>query len=55
MREIRDLMRDRNFASVPGKIREMKRLWSADTQPGLHIRRDLEAALFELGLTSARA
>ncbi|HET9231413.1 MAG TPA: hypothetical protein VFO00_08995 [Vitreimonas sp.] len=55
MREIRDLMRDRNFAAVPGKIREMKRLWSADTQPGLHIRRDLEAALFELGLTSARA
>jgi hypothetical protein len=54
MREIRDLMRDKNFEAVPGKIREMKRLWSADTQPGLHIRRDLEAALFELGLAGAR-
>lgn len=60
MRQIRDLMnepdtaiRRTNFAMIPGKIREMKRHWSAETQPGLHVRRDLEAELFELGLAAS--
>jgi GH24 family phage-related lysozyme (muramidase) len=50
MREIRDLMSEKNFAPIPDKIREMKRLWPGPNERGLIIRRELEAVLFELGL-----
>jgi hypothetical protein len=53
MREIYDLMLNRNFAAIPGKIREMKRLWRDDPQArGLLARRELEALLFEQGLNA---
>lgn len=47
MREIRELMSARDFAPIPEKIRGMKRLWP--NQPGLVLRRELEAQLFEIG------
>ncbi|MBP5057248.1 hypothetical protein [Pseudomonas chlororaphis] len=51
MREIYDLMLKRDFAAIPAKIREMKRLWKDDPQArGLLARRELEALLFEQGL-----
>lgn len=51
MLEIYDLMLKRDFAAVPAKIREMKRLWKDDPQArGLLARRELEALLFEQGL-----
>lgn len=37
---------------VPGNIRSMKRLWSYRKLKGLHLRRDSEARLFEVGLKS---
>jgi hypothetical protein len=51
-RAIRGLMREKRFSEIPDQIRSMKRLWkhNADSS-GLLIRRDLEASLFELGLT----
>jgi hypothetical protein len=51
MLAIRDLMEMKNFSQIPDQFRSMKRLWSADTAPGLLSRRDQEADLFELGLT----
>jgi len=51
MREIYDLMLKRDFAAVPAKIREMKRIWKDDPEArGLLERRELEALLFEQGL-----
>lgn len=51
MREIYDLMLQRDFNAIPAKIRKMKRLWENDPQArGLLTRRDLEALLFEQGL-----
>ncbi len=51
MRDIHFLMAEENFDPIPQKIRDMKHLWDPVTQRGLHIRRDLEASLFELGRT----
>jgi hypothetical protein len=48
MRGIRYLMGAEQFERIPDEIREMKRLWPKS--PGLQIRRDKEAALFEAGL-----
>lgn len=39
---------------VPSDIKSMKRLWSYTTLKGLHLRRDDEAELFQLGLDSKR-
>jgi hypothetical protein len=51
MRAIRRHMMNRNFASIPAELRNMKRIWAGDPKSrGLLIRRDLEATLFEEGL-----
>jgi len=52
MREIRDLMRNKEFAPIPGKIRQMKRIWTDPGSRGLVLRRELEAVLFEDGLAN---
>ncbi|SIT58815.1 conserved exported hypothetical protein [Mesorhizobium prunaredense] len=52
IREIKELMLKSDFASVPEKIREMKRIWKDDPDAkGLLTRRELEAAIFEKGLS----
>ncbi|MBZ9815737.1 glycoside hydrolase family protein [Mesorhizobium sp. CA7] len=51
MRAIRDHMHAKAFDQIPPEIRRMKRLWAADLS-GLWVRRDAEAALFEVGLAS---
>jgi hypothetical protein len=50
MRAIYDHMDRKNFALIPDEIRAMKRLWEGKNLPGLLVRRDREAALFEKGL-----
>ncbi|HYE96984.1 MAG TPA: hypothetical protein VD962_12320 [Rubricoccaceae bacterium] len=45
MREIRDLVPQKNLAGIASKFRAMKRLWDPAKLPGLHKRRDDEAAL----------
>ena len=41
------------FDHIPDEIRKMKRLWqTGKAAVGLQKRRDLEAALFELGLVN---
>jgi GH24 family phage-related lysozyme (muramidase) len=50
MRQIRDAMRAQDFASIPGYLRAMKRLWAGTGQSGLLTRRDAEADLFAAGL-----
>jgi len=53
MREIAQLMLARDLAPIPGKIREMKRLWENDPNArGLLARREVEALLFEQGLAT---
>jgi hypothetical protein len=53
MREIAALTMARDLAPVPGKIREMKRLWQNNPRArGLVARREVEALLFEQGLVS---
>ncbi len=54
MRQIREDVAARRFALVPQRLRSMKRLWQniADAR-GLLRRRELEALLFEAGLTQA--
>lgn len=53
MREIRRLMRSKDFNAIPGQIRKMDRLWKDDPNvAGVAKRRHLEAQLFEAGLTS---
>lgn len=53
MREIAALTAARNFTPVPAKIREMRRLWEGDPKlRGLLERRELEAKLFEYGLST---
>ena len=49
MRQIRALMEERQFASIPAQLRSMKRLWP--DRPLLLERREAEAKLFEKGLT----
>jgi GH24 family phage-related lysozyme (muramidase) len=55
MYEIHILMQSgtlRDFKAIPHKIRAMKRFWINDPDAqGVVIRRELEAQLFELGLT----
>lgn len=51
MREVHDLMAAQDFSAVPARIRAMKRLWTAPNTRGLVIRRELEAQLFEMGLS----
>lgn len=50
MVRIKDALASKDYASIPKLIRDMKRLWKYEDFPGLHKRRDLEAALFEEGL-----
>jgi len=47
---IKDALAEDDYSKIPGLIREMKRHWKYEEFPGLHKRRDLEAALFEEGL-----
>jgi GH24 family phage-related lysozyme (muramidase) len=52
MNAIREFMRSGNHKAIPGELRKMKRLWEG--KPGLRgvvLRRELEAQLFELGLS----
>jgi GH24 family phage-related lysozyme (muramidase) len=51
MRNIKDLMEKRDFASIPAQIRSMKRLYTDRFAVNLQKRRELEAKLFEQGLT----
>ena len=48
MRAIKAHMAAKDFASIPGDLRAMKRIWP--TVPGLQKRREREARLFEAGL-----
>lgn len=47
MRVIRQAMVAQNFDAIPQQFRAMKRLWP--NVPGLQIRREREAVLFERG------
>lgn len=52
MRTIKTLLINQMFSEVPAQIRSMKRLWLNNPDAkGLLTRRDLEADLFEAGLT----
>lgn len=52
MRQIRDDIADQHFSRIPARFRSMKRLWQNDpASRGLVTRRELEAVLFEEGLT----
>jgi len=54
MRNIRRLMVEQNFQQIPQEIRSMKRLWEGNADmKGLVVRRELEAKLFELGLSES--
>ena len=50
MRLIRAAIVSKNYQSIPKYIRDMKRIWVNENQPGLLTRRDNEAKLFEIGL-----
>lgn len=50
MRMIKKLMAWQQFSQIPGEIRAMSRLWDPKVLPGLHKRREAEAALFEFDL-----
>ncbi|MDQ0473445.1 hypothetical protein [Labrys wisconsinensis] len=50
MRSIKQHMAAAAFAAVPGDLRSMKRLWPG--VPGLQMRREREARLFEAGLAA---
>lgn len=52
MNNIRSHMKNKDFHLIPGEIRDMKRIWDPKVVPGLLKRRDLEADLFEYGLTN---
>ncbi|MGX9571534.1 hypothetical protein [Mesorhizobium sp. f-mel] len=47
MRNIRAHMANKAFSRIPNEFRSMKRIWP--TVPGLQMRREREARLFELG------
>ena len=52
MRAIYDLMNAKKFSEIPMNIRSMKRLWEGNPKAqGLVKRRELEARLFEIGLS----
>lgn len=50
MNNIRDAIIAHEFERIPNEIRSMKRMWDPRELPGLHKRRDMEAALFSEGL-----
>jgi len=53
MRNIKKHMSEKEFSKIPDEFRSMKRLWITQANmAGLVKRRELEAALFELGLKS---
>lgn len=47
MRAIKKAVQAGDLGAVPGQIRAMKRLWSKKELPGLHVRREDEAKLWE--------
>jgi hypothetical protein len=52
MRNIKSHMSNRAYKMIPNEIRSMKRLWDGvPDMGGLLVRRDLEAELFQLGLS----
>ncbi|MGS1105152.1 hypothetical protein ACVCNH_02750 [Achromobacter anxifer] len=53
MVKIKDALASKDYGSIPQLIRDMKRIWNYEDYPGLHKRRDLEAALFEEGLAKS--
>jgi hypothetical protein len=56
MRAIKDHLENEEFAQIPGEIRAMKWIWKDKPDlAGLLTRRDLEAQLFEVGLTATAA
>lgn len=50
MRAIKAALISGNYRAIPDQITAMKSLWDIKKFPGLHIRRDMEAALFREGL-----
>ena len=50
MRAIKSALASEDYAAIPDLIRRMVRLWNADQFGGLHLRRKMEAALFQEGL-----
>lgn len=52
MRWIKYNIANRKDTNIPSDIISMKRLWSYSSLKGLHLRRDAEAKLFQLGLDS---
>jgi GH24 family phage-related lysozyme (muramidase) len=53
MRNIRTLMETRKFAGIPAQLLAMRRLWQKSRGgQGLVLRRELEAQLFSLGLST---
>lgn len=52
MRLIKAHMTAKQFASIPGDIRSMKRHWPQQSMRGLVLRREHEARLFEKGLST---
>jgi hypothetical protein len=52
MRAIKPLVANKELVGIADQIRSMKRLWNIEELPGLHKRRDKEAALIESARTS---
>lgn len=53
MKTVYDLMVARNFAAIPGEFLKMRRLWDGKpSMKGVVLRREAEAALFQIGLDS---
>jgi GH24 family phage-related lysozyme (muramidase) len=50
MRAIKSALAAEDYGRIPDLIREMVRLWDRDKFAGLHLRRKMEAALFQEGL-----
>jgi len=50
MVKIKDALAAKDYESIPELIRDMKWHWKYEEFPGLHKRRDLEAALFDEGI-----
>jgi len=54
MLNIRTHLKKGDLDLIPQEFIAMTRLWDIDELPGLHTRRNLEAALFQRGLNDAR-
>jgi GH24 family phage-related lysozyme (muramidase) len=53
MKTVYDLMAARNFAAIPDEFLKMRRLWEGKpSMAGVVLRREAEAALFQIGLDS---